>query len=339
MDNVSQLKALLSSPKRIVITVHQRPDADALGTGLGLAALLKKQHHQVQVITPTAYPAFLNWLPGASEVIVCSRGQQKRSFTLLDEAEVIFCIDFPTLNRLHDMEPKVRDAAATKVVIDHHPQTEEFGDLIFREPEAAATAELLYEIIEALGAKALVDQDIAECLYAGIMTDTGSFRNPNTTAKTHLITASLMRHGADVAKVSKLVYENNPLNKLEFLGFALSNRFFVLEEYNTAYFFISVEDYKKYHLQTGDTEGLVNYALSVQGIVVAAVIKEKKDAVRLSLRSSGEVPVNSWAEEYFEGGGHKNAAGGISYLTLEETVTKFENLVKTKHNHLKTPTQ
>ena len=148
-----------------------------------------------------------------------------------------------------------------------------------------------------------------------------------------------MRHGADVAKVSKLVYENNPLNKLEFLGFALSNRFVVLEEYNTAYFFISVEDYKKYHLQTGDTEGLVNYALSVQGIVVAAVIKEKKDAVRLSLRSSGEVPVNSWAEEYFEGGGHKNAAGGISYLTLEETVTKFENLVKTKHNHLKTPTQ
>jgi bifunctional oligoribonuclease and PAP phosphatase NrnA len=334
MDNILQLKALLSTPKRIVITVHQRPDADALGTGLGLAALLKKQHHQVQVITPTAYPAFLDWLPGASEVIVYDQGQQERSFTLLDKAEVIFCVDFPGLNRLHDMEPKVRDAAATKVVIDHHPETEEFGNLIFREPRAAATAELLYEIIEALGAQALVDRDIAECLYAGIMTDTGSFRNPNTTDKTHFIAASLMRHGADVAKVSRLVYENNPLNKLEFLGFALSHRFVVLKEYNAAYFFIRVEDYKKYSLQTGDTEGLVNCALSVQGIVVAAVIKEKKDAVRLSLRSSGEVPVNLWAEEYFEGGGHKNAAGGVSYLTLEETIAKFEHLVKIKKTTL-----
>jgi bifunctional oligoribonuclease and PAP phosphatase NrnA len=334
MENILPLKALLSSPKHIVITVHQRPDADALGTGLALAALLQKQQHQVQVISPTAYPAFLNWLPGAQEVIICSRGQQKKSFELLNKADVIFCIDFPTLNRLHEMEPVVRTAAATKVVIDHHPTTEQFGDLIFRETGAAATAELLYEMIEALGVQELVDQDIAECLYAGIMTDTGSFKNPNTTAKTHCIVANLMRHNADVAKVSRLVYENNPVSKLAFLGFALSHRLVVLKEHNAAYFFISVEDYKKYHLQTGDTEGLVNHALAVKGIVFAAVIKEKKDSVRLSLRSSGEVPVNLWAKEYFEGGGHKNAAGGISYLTLEETIAKFETLVKAKHNIL-----
>ena len=335
MDNILQLKALLSSPKNIVITVHQRPDADALGTGLGLAALLKKQHHQVQVITPTAYPAFLDWLPGAPAVIVCAQGQQKRSFELLNKADIIFCVDFPTLNRLHEMEPVVSNATATKVVIDHHPTTEKFGDLVFRDISAAATAELLYEIIEALGVQDLVDRDIAECLYAGIMTDTGSFRHPNTTAKTHRVTASLMRYGADVTKVSRLIYENNTLSSLEFLGFALSHRFVVLKEYNTAYFFIKVEDYKKYHLQTGDTEGLVNHALSVKDIVFAAVIKEKKDAVRLSLRSSGEVPVNAWAKEYFEGGGHKNAAGGVSYLTLEETIAKFENLVKTKQKYLK----
>ncbi len=334
MENILPLKALLASPKQITIAVHQRPDADALGTGLGLAALLKKQQHQVHVIAPTAYPAFLNWLPGAQEVIICSRGQQQKSFELLNKADIIFCVDFPTLNRLHEMESVVRNAAATTVVIDHHPTTEKFGDLIFREPGAAATAELLYEIIEALGAQALVDQDIAECLYAGIMTDTGSFRNPNTTAKTHCVTASLMRHGADVAKVSRLVYENNPVSKLEFLGFALSHRFVLLKEHNTAYFFISVEDYQKYHLQIGDTEGLVNHALAIKGIVLAAVIKEKKDAVRLSLRSSGDIPVNLWAKEYFEGGGHKNAAGGTSYLTLKETVAKFENLVKTKHNIL-----
>jgi bifunctional oligoribonuclease and PAP phosphatase NrnA len=334
MENILSLKALLSSPKHIVITVHQRPDADALGSGLGLAALLKKQQHQVHVIAPTAYPAFLNWLPGAQEVIICSQGQQKKSFELLNSADIIFCVDFPTLNRLHEMEPVVRNAAATRVVIDHHPTTEQFGDLIFRDVSAAATTELLYEMIEALGARALVDQDIAECLYVGIMTDTGSFRNPNTTAKTHAITAALMHHGADTAKVSRLVYENNTVSKLAFLGFALSHRFVVLKEHHAAYFFISLEDYKKYHLQTGDTEGLVNHALAVKDIVMAAVIKEKKDAIRLSLRSSGEVPVNLWAKEYFAGGGHKNAAGGVSYLTLEETIAKFENLVKAQHNIL-----
>ena len=334
MENIPAFKALLSSPKHIVITVHQRPDADTLGTGLALAALLKKQQHQVQVIAPTVYPAFLNWLPGAPEVMICAQGQQEKSFELLKKADVIFCVDFPTLNRLNEMEPVVRNASATKVVIDHHPTSEVFGDLIFRDTQAAATAELLYEIIEALGAQDLVDQNIAECLYAGIMTDTDSFKHANTTAKTHLVTASLMRHGADVTKVSRLVYENNPLNKLEFLGFALRHRFVVLKEYNTAYFVIHAEDYQKYHLQTGDTEGLVAHALSVQSIVFAAVIKEKKEAVRLSFRSSGEVPVNLWAIEYFEGGGHKNAAGGTSYLSLEATVAKFENLVKAKQNML-----
>ncbi len=330
MDNLLPLKELISSPKRIVITVHQRPDADALGTGLGLAALLKKRQHQVHVLAPTAYPAFLDWLPGASEVVICSQGNQERSFELIRRADVIFCIDFPTLNRLHEMEPVVRNSAAVKVIIDHHPTTDQFGDLVFRETKAAATAELLYEIIEALGEQALVDRGIAECLYAGIMTDTGSFKHANTTPKTHCVVASLMRHGADVAKVSRLIYENNNLNKLKFLGFALNHRFVVLPDYKTAYFFIKVEDYQTYNLQTGDTEGLVDQALGVKGIVFAAAIKEKKDAVRLSLRSSGEVPVNLWAKEYFEGGGHQNAAGGVSYLSLEETIRKFEDLVEAK---------
>ena len=337
MENISAFKKLLSTPQNIVITVHQRPDGDALGTGLGLSALLKKLGHQVHVIAPTAYPAFLNWMPGEPEVIVCAEGQQERSFELLNKADIIFCVDFPTLNRLNEMEPVVRSATATKVVIDHHPTPEPFGDLIFRDTKAASTTELLYEIIEALGYQDLVDQDIAECLYTGLMTDTGSFKHASTTAKSHLVAANLIRHGADVPKVSRLIYDNNPLNKLEFLGFALNRRLVVLKEHNTAYFVIHREDYKKFQLQTGDTEGLVNYALSVKGIVFAAVIKEKKDAVRLSLRSSGNIPVNLWAQEYFDGGGHTNAAGGTSYLSLEETVAKFEDLVKAKENILKLP--
>jgi phosphoesterase RecJ-like protein len=334
MEDILPLKVLLSSPRHIAITVHQRPDGDALGSGLGLAALLKKQQHQVHVIAPTAYPAFLNWLPGAPEVIICTQEQQEKSFELLRKADIIFCVDFPALNRLHCMEPVVKDAAATKVVIDHHPTTEKFGDLIFRDIKAAATAELLYEIVETLGIQALVDKDIAECLYTGIMTDTGSFKNANTTAKTHCIVASLMRHGADVAKVSRLVYENNPLHKLEFLGFALSHLLFVLKEYHTAYFVLKEEDCRKYHLQTGDTEGLINHALSLKGIVFAAVIKEKEGVTRLSFRSSGEVPTNLWIKEYFEGGGHKNAAGGTSYLNLEETIAKFKDMVKAKQDIL-----
>lgn len=334
MEHIPAFKALLRTPKRIVITLHQRPDADTLGTGLALATLLRKHQHEVQVIAPTAYPAFLNWLPGAPEVIICAQGQQKKSFELLKKADVIFCVDFPTLSRLNEMGPVVREATATKVVIDHHPTTEAFGDLIFRDTKAAATAELFYAMIEALGMQAMVDQDMAECLYAGIMTDTGSFKHANTTATTHLVAASLMRHGADVTKVSRLIYDNNPLNKLEFLGFALSRRLVVLPEQRTAYFVIHAEDYQKFQLQTGDTEGLVDKALSIQGIVFAAVIKEKKGAVRLGLRSSGEVPVNLWAKEHFNGGGHKNAAGGTSYVSLEETVARFNDLVKTKQNIL-----
>ncbi len=334
MENIPAFKSLLHSPQHIVITVHQRPDADALGSALALAALLKKQQHQVQVIAPTAYPDFLNWLKGSSEVIVCAHGQQQKSFELLKKADIIFCIDFPTLNRLHEMETVFRNTTATKVVIDHHPSVEIFGDLVFRDTKASATAELLYRIIEALDLRHLIDQDIAECLYAGIMTDTGSFRHANTTAETHLVVASLMRYGADVTKVSRLMYENKPLNKLQFLGFALSHRLVILEKYHTAYFVIHAEDYQNYRLVTGDTEGLVDYALSIQGIVFAAVIKEKKDAIRLSLRSSGEVPVNQWAQEYFDGGGHKNSAGGTSYLSIKETVKKFEKLAEDKEKIL-----
>ncbi len=328
MEDISALKALLSTPKHIVVTVHHRPDGDALGSGLGLAALLRKQQHQVQVIAPSAYPDFLGWLPGAPDVIVFEKKNQQKASDFLKKADVIFCVDFPTLCRLNGMEAMVRETTATKVVIDHHPNEGEFAALAFRDTTSAATAELLYEIFEGLGVQDLIDKDIAECLYVGIMTDTGSFKHATTTAKTHRIAARLIDHGADITKATHWVCRNNSLNKLAFLGFALSHRFVVLKEYNTAYFFITAEDYKNYALETGDTEGLVDYALSVRNIAFAATIKEKKDCISLSLRSSGEVPVNLWAKEHFGGGGHKNAAGGISQLTLAETVAKFEDLVK-----------
>jgi len=334
MKNIAALQALLSSPKSIAIVMHQRPDADALGSGLALAALLKQQQHQVRVIAPSVYPAYLSWMVGAAEITIYAHGRHEQVAAVLNHAEIIFCVDFPTLDRIDEMAPMVAQTTATKVVIDHHPTADSFGDLVFHNTQAAATAELLYEMIIALGLQSSIDAAMADCLYAGLMTDTGSFKHPNTTAQTHRVAAQLMAHGADVAQVNRQVYGSKALNSLKFLGFALCHRLVVYEAYHTAYFVIKAEDYEQYQLQTGDTEGLVDYALSVQGIVFAAIIKETKEGIRISLRSVGDVPVNIWAQEHFGGGGHKNAAGGISYLSLEETIVQFEDLVKAKQEIL-----
>lgn len=334
MQPLTALQELLASPKRIAITVHQRPDADALGSALALAALLKKQGHTTSVLAPTGYPDFLRWMPEQADVLVYANGHQRACELRLQEADVIFCLDFPTLNRLNEMGPLVQQAKAIKVVIDHHPTSESFGDWVFRDVSAAATAELLYVLIESMQLIHCVDKDIAECLYAGLMTDTGSFKHSNTTAQTHTVAAHLIRHGADTAKVSTRIYDENSLSKIQFLGFALSQRLVVRRAYRTAYFTVHAQDYQQYKLITGDTEGLVNYALSIQGIAFAAAIKEKTGAVRLSLRSQGEIPTHLWAKEYFSGGGHRNASGGTSYASLADTVARFEQLLQDKQSIL-----
>lgn len=308
--------------------MHHRPDADALGSSLGLASFLRKGHHQVSVIAPTPYPNFLAWMPGSKDVIIFCKGNKQRSFTLLEEADLVFCLDFSVPSRIDEMGEVVKNASGTTVVIDHHLEPQDFTDFIFWDPHVSATAELVYTFIEQLGEKERIDKDIAECLYAGIMTDTGSFKYPNTTTNSHLVTAALMDRGADVAHVSRLIYENNSLDKLQFISFAIIHRLVILEDYRTAYFAISKADFQKFKLKKGDTEGLVNYALSLKNIILAALITEKEDHVRISFRSRKNFSVNNLAKAYFEGGGHKNAAGGNSRLTLKKTVEKFEHLVK-----------
>ncbi len=323
MRAIQALRQILDIPKRIVITAHANPDADALGAALGLAAFLKKQQHQVQVITPTDYPQFLHWMHGHQEVIVFNSGREKESAHWIQKADVIFCLDFSSLNRIEGMETLVREASAEKVMIDHHIGKENFADLEFWDVQSAATCELLYQLMVDMGGRDLIDKEMAECLYAGIMTDTGSFKHPNTTKHVHEVVADLIALGANVSKVSKLVYDNNSLDRLRFIGYALSEKLIVLPEYKTAYFAITAEDLKKFNSRTGDTEGLVNYALSLQGITMAAIIIDRSDVVKMSFRSVGEFAVNELAARYFEGGGHKNAAGGLSHLSLEETVDKF----------------
>ncbi len=327
MQDLKAFQQLLDTPKKVVITAHSNPDADALGAALGLASYLKKKQHQVQVITPTDYPQFLHWMYGQKEVMVYSNGQEKKATLLMEEADMIFCLDFSSLNRIEDMGEIVRNSKALKVVIDHHMGKEMFADFEFWDVQAAATCELLYQLIIDLGERRLIDKDMAECLYAGIMTDTGSFRHPNTTKHVHEVVADLIELGANVSKVSKLVYDNNSMDRLRFIGYALSEKLVVLPEYNTAYFAITAKDLEKFNSRTGDTEGLVNYALSIEGITMAAIIIDRSEAVKLSFRSIGDFPVNELAAKHFEGGGHKNAAGGISHQSLEETVKKFLQLL------------
>lgn len=335
MEAIATFKKELSSPKKIFITTHVKPDADALGSSLGLANYLIKKGHEVTVVTPTDYPSFLDWMKGNDSVLDFSREDQKQKATdALNEADVIFCLDFSGLSRVNELGEMIRKSDAYIVNIDHHQDPEDFANFRYWSTEAAATCELIYELIVKLGDKDLIDKDIAECLYAGIMTDTGGFRHPNTTKNVHLVVAELIEIGANPSQIANWIYDSNSVNRLKFIGFAISRRLVVLEDLHTAYFAISKKDLKKYQSRTGDTEGLVNYALSLDGIKLAALFSEREDGIKISFRSSSEVAVNKFAASYFNGGGHKNAAGGKSERNLKETIEKFENLVEEHQDEL-----
>jgi phosphoesterase RecJ-like protein len=336
MQNIKAFKELISTPKKVVITTHHKPDADALGSSLALASYLEKKGHSVQVISPTDYPNFLAWMDGNDDVLIFSEGNQEKSATFVEEADVIFCLDFSSLKRIDDLGELVAASTAVKVLIDHHLAPDDFAEFKYWSTEAAATAELVYELICKLGDRDLITKHIAESLYAGIMTDTGSFKHSNTTENVFRVSGELIHLGADTAKVSKLIYDNNSIDRIKFIGFALNERLEVLPELQTAYFAISASDLKNFRSQTGDTEGLVNYALSINGIKFAALITEREDAVRISFRSIGDFSVNEFAQKHFKGGGHKNAAGGKSDDTLENTVNKFKSLLEEYKDQLKT---
>ncbi|MEM7548029.1 MAG: bifunctional oligoribonuclease/PAP phosphatase NrnA [Bacteroidota bacterium] len=329
MEKFQEFKSLINgNPLKIVITTHHKPDADALGSSLGLASYLKAKGHNVIVITPTDYPEFLYWMGGHKDVVIYNFGNEKKSERLCNEADLIFSLDYNNLSRINELGKAVANSNANKVLIDHHLDPDDFADFEFWSVKAAATAELVYELIVKLGDKSFINRNIAECLYAGIMTDTGGFRHSNTSKNVHLITAELIQAGADVTKVSKLIYDNSSLERLKFIGYALSEKLQVLPEYRVAYFAITAAELKRFSSKTGDTEGLVNYALSIKGINMAALIIDRTEAVKMSFRSIGNFSVNEFAQKHFNGGGHKNAAGGRSEESLETTVKKFEEALK-----------
>jgi len=324
MLDIATLVELLAQPQKIVITTHHKPDGDAMGSSLGLYNYLIQQGHHAKVITPTDYPDNISWMPGNGEVIIYTENLEQ-SAQLIADADIIFCLDFNALSRINNMGILVGESAALKVMIDHHLEPADFDDYRYWDINACATAQLVYKfIVDVLNNKELVNKDVATCLYTGIMTDSASFSLPNTTAEVHRIVADLIDAGAQSYQIHQLVFNNSSEGRLRFLGMCLSEKLEVLDEYNTALITVSKQDLEKYNVVTGDTEGIVNYALSITGIRLAAFIVERSDMVKLSLRSRGEFPANDICKKYFNGGGHRNAAGGMSNSSLEEVVNQFK---------------
>jgi phosphoesterase RecJ-like protein len=325
MKNIQAFRTLLDRPQSAVIVTHFKPDADALGSSLGLAGFLTKKGHKVQVITPSDYPDFLTWMPGNEGVLALDRKPEtlRAAADHMNSASIIFCLDFSSLSRINDLGAVVRESKATKVMVDHHLEPEDFAEYIQWDTTSASTAGLVFELIEELGDVHMVDAKIASCLYAGLMTDTGGFRHNNTHHREFLIASRLVAMGADPHQIAKDVYDTNTIERLRLVGYVLSQKLNVLPEYHTAYMTLSQDELKQFGAQTGDTEGLVNYGLSIKGVKLSVLMYDRKEEIKLSLRSLEDFSVNEMARKHFEGGGHRNASGGTSKLSLEQTLKKF----------------
>ena len=272
--HINELIPLLETEKKIVITTHAKPDGDAMGSSLALSDILKQMGHDVNIIVPTDYPDFLFWLPGNDTVLIYP-DKKNISDSLIDKAELIFCLDFNNLGRIRLMTNPVSKSKAKKVMIDHHLNPVDFDDYRLSKEKASSTAELIYEFLILLDSKAKLNKNIASCIYTGIMTDTGSFRFDSTTSDVHKIIASLIEHGIDIARIHNLVYDSFSENRLRFLGHVLLNKMTLLPEYKAAYIALEKEDLEKFKLKTGDTEGVVNYPLGINGIEIAAMITDR----------------------------------------------------------------
>lgn len=323
MDSIDEYKQWINQPRKLVIITHHTPDADALGSSLALATYLKKGQHQVTVISPSVYPAFLAWMDEGNEVLIYSHETHTACQNILKEAEMIFMLDFSSYDRLQTLRPLVEDLPVKRFVIDHHQNPEVNADFWVWDTSACSTCELVYTLIEQLGDINSLDVPTGEYLYSGIVTDTSSFKKAVTTKKAHLIAAHLMDLGVCTHKVQRLIYDNFSEDRLHFIGHILKDKLQVLPEYHASYFVITAQELEEYHTQLGDTEGLVDYALSVKDTVVAGIFIEKGDCIKVSLRSAGDFAVNSIARQYFNGGGHLNSAAGSVKIPLDQAEKTF----------------
>lgn len=328
MKPISELYPELTTPRNVVITTHQKPDADAMGSSLALAHVFQKIGHNVTVVSPTNWANWLNWMSGVKQVVDFESNRDKVQ-EILNQADWLFCLDFNIFHRTKNLAPLLKETNCVKILIDHHqePDTESF-DFGVSTTEKSSTCEMVYDFLLDSEMGRFIDKEVAECLYAGVMTDTGSFRFPSAKSSVHSMVADLKSRGLNHSQIHENLFDNFLENKLRFLGYVLMNRMDVSYEHNTALIFVTKKDLQRFQVKTGDTEGLVNYPLSIQGIRLAALVIDRDEERKWSFRSKGDFDVNTFARKHFEGGGHFNAAGGRSSDSLEITVEQFKKVIK-----------
>ncbi len=324
--NIERLKQLIVQTKSPLIITHYNPDGDAMGSSLALYHYLIKKGKQPIIVTPNDYPEFLHWLPGNDQVVVYKRNNGT-VLNAIEKADAIFSLDFNDVDRTEGLEKYLLEAEAEKVLIDHHPDPGKFADIVISNTQYSSTAELVFHIIDSLCDAELIDQTIAECLYTGIMTDTGSFNYNSSNPYTYAVVSKLIEKGVEKDKIFGKIYDNFSADRMRLLGYSLYKKMEVFPEYNAALIALTKNELKEFNFTSGDTEGFVNYPLSIKGIKFSAIFIEKDKNIKISFRSKGEFPANKFAEEHFHGGGHKNASGGHSNDTYEQTLRTFRELL------------
>jgi bifunctional oligoribonuclease and PAP phosphatase NrnA len=325
MEDLPIVRQALQYPQNIVILSHRNPDGDAIGSCLGWKMYLMAKGHKADVILPSEYPLNFAWMPYADEVIIYDL-KPDRAKELIEVATVICCLDFNALDRIDKMADWVRSSKAFKIMIDHHIDPEPFVDAMISQDGAAATSELILDVIQALGDEKWIDPALAECLYTGILTDTGNFAHsvsPSILRKS----ARLLELGVDNEKLQILIFKNLPEKQLRLLGYCLYHRMEIMPDLKTGLIFLTKEDYAKFGISRGDTEGIVNYLLSLKDILIAAFITDQNGIIKFSFRSKGDISVQHLAREHFNGGGHKNASGGFQHTSLREAIDKFKSVL------------
>ena len=325
-NSVIELKNKLKEASSIILTGHRSPDGDAVGSCLALWNHLKEHGINSTVVMPDEFPAFLNWMNGREEIILHSQYPEKAE-ELLKNADILLSLDYNSASRVGNLQQSLESSNAFKVMIDHHQMPEDFVDLTFSDEKSCSTSEMVFRLIESWGEEGSISSNTAGCLYCGIMTDTGSFRFPSVTPKTHRIAASLCETGIDHSAIHRYVYDNNREGQLKLVGYAITEKLQVFPQYKAAIISLSAEELQRFGYEKGDTEGLVNQALSVEGVNFAAFAHQSDDRVKISFRSVGEFSVRDFSSKHFGGGGHHNAAGGASFDSLSEVVEKIISLL------------
>jgi len=331
-DNIQKAKKLINKYDKIIIVTHTSPDGDALGSSLGLYHFLTEYGKQVNIVVPNEFPDFLQWMPAAGDIVIAEKDFSIAA-ELMDAAELIFFLDFNVLKRIEQLEPLVEKSSAKKILIDHHLDPGDFCDITISHPDISSTSELIFRFICRMGLFEYVNKSCAECIYTGMMMDTGAFTFNSNSPAIYYIISELLEKGIDKDAIYSRVYSAYSARKIRMQGYILYKKMKLFKEYKTSLLSLSYEEHQRFRSQKGDTEGFVNIPLTIERVVFSAFIREEKEVVRISLRSKGNFPTNQFAREVFGGGGHLNASGGEFYGKLEDALRLFEEALP-RYKHL-----